>query len=82
MNSVHFATSLIVQDRWATLVAAYLFLGGLGAALIALSLFSHLYFRANRAVTLWGTLAGEAFLGVGSALLLIDLLHPSMSGKS
>ncbi|MBU2732387.1 NrfD/PsrC family molybdoenzyme membrane anchor subunit [Acidithiobacillus ferridurans] len=76
MNSVHFATSLIVQDRWATLVAAYLFLGGLGAALIALSLFSHLYFRANRAVTLWGTVAGEAFLGVGSALLLIDLLHP------
>jgi formate-dependent nitrite reductase membrane component NrfD len=76
MNSVHFATDLIVQDRWALLVATYLFLGGLGAALIVLSLFSHLYCHAGRAVTLWGALAGEAFLSIGSLLLLIDLLHP------
>ncbi|MEL5849578.1 MAG: NrfD/PsrC family molybdoenzyme membrane anchor subunit [Candidatus Igneacidithiobacillus chanchocoensis] len=76
MNSLHFATTLITQDRWATLVAAYLFLGGMGAALIALGVISHLHFRADRAATLWAILSGEAFLGVGSGLLLIDLLHP------
>ena len=76
MSAVHFAATFATQDRWGVLVAAYLFLGGLGAALIALSLFSHRYFQAGRAITLWGTLSGEAFLGFGSALLLVDLLHP------
>lgn len=76
MSTVQFATSLATQDRWGVLVAAYLFLGGMGAALIATSVLAHRYFSADRAITLWGVLSGEAFLGVGSALLLLDLLHP------
>ncbi len=77
MNTLHFATSLATQDRWGILVAAYLFLGGMGAAMIAISMIIHQYFRADRVLTLWGTLSGEAMLGVGSALLLVDLLHPT-----
>ncbi|MDR3390377.1 MAG: polysulfide reductase NrfD [Sulfuriferula sp.] len=76
MNTIHMVTSLTTQDRWGVLVAAYLFLGGLGAALIAVSLLSDRYFHADRRLTLWGTLSGEALLGFGSALLLVDLLHP------
>ena len=73
---VHLVGTFATQERWLTLVIAYLFLGGLGAALIAISTFTDRYFRPSPALTRWGIYSGVVFLGVGSLLLLFHLLHP------
>ena len=75
-DSVHLVVTTATQDRWAALVIWYLFLGGLGAGLTAISVLSHRYFKASTALTLWGVFAGEAAMAIGSILLLFHLLNP------
>lgn len=75
-ETLHLVGTLTTQERWAGLVIWYLFLGGLGAALLAISIFSHRYYKASARLTLWGVISGEAALAVGSLLLLIHLLDP------
>jgi polysulfide reductase chain C len=75
-EAIHLVGTLTTQDRWVGLVIWYLFLGGLGAALVAISIFAHRYARASTPLTLWGVLSGEVALAVGSLLLLFHLLDP------
>ncbi|MEJ2630987.1 MAG: polysulfide reductase NrfD [Acidihalobacter sp.] len=76
-ETLHLLGTVTTQNRWAGLVIWYLFLGGLGAALVAISIFSHRYYKASARLTLWGVISGEVGLAVGSLLLLFHLLDPS-----
>jgi polysulfide reductase chain C len=73
---VHLMGTFATQDRWTVLIIAYLFMGGLGAALLAISTFTERYLRPSPALTRWGVYSGVIILGVGSLLLLFHLLHP------
>lgn len=69
------------QHAWGGIIAAYLFLGGLGGAVTAIAALHDLFFRkdtetVDRRPTVFGVISGLAALGVGTVLLLVDLLQP------
>lgn len=76
INTIHLAGTVTTQYRWAALVIWYLFLGGLGAALIAIGILTDLYFKPSRTTTQWAILSGEVAMAIGSILLLFHLLNP------
>jgi len=68
--------SYVQQDTWGWMIAAYLFLGGLGGAVGAIGIGVDRFFQRRRRLGIFSALSGFAFLTVGSALLLADLLQP------
>lgn len=64
------------QDVWGGLIAGYLFLGGVGGATAAIGLLVDQFVRANRRLGVIAAVSSLVFLGVGSLLLLLDLLQP------
>ncbi len=62
------------QNIWTAWIAVYLFFGGMGAALIALSTMTDMYWQKHKGLAAWGTLSGFAMLGAGTAMLFIHLL--------
>jgi formate-dependent nitrite reductase membrane component NrfD len=69
------------QSNWHGLIAAYLFLGGLGGGVMALGALADLFWQANdaqadRRPALFAGLAGMVALGVGSLILVLDLVQP------
>ncbi|MBF0136401.1 MAG: polysulfide reductase NrfD [Magnetococcus sp. DMHC-1] len=63
------------QDMWTWWFALYLFLGGMGAAVIVVSFLTHMYLREEKELVMWGALSGTAMLALGSGLLFLHLLH-------
>lgn len=73
--------TLLQQSDWHGLIAAYLFLGGLGGGVMALGALADLFWQPNQAQAdrrpaLFAGLAGMAALGVGSVILILDLEQP------
>ena len=67
-----------VQVEWNWLVAVYLFLGGMGAMVMAVSIFAHIYKIGgsdNGRLAWWGNWIGILMLAVGSAMLFYHLLN-------
>lgn len=67
----------MVQDQWNWMVAVYLFLGGMGAMVMAIVTAIHrfkIYGQENTKLMVWGNLTGFVMLSIGSALLFYHLL--------
>ena len=65
------------QEQWNWLVAVYLFLGGMGAMVMAISTIIHhvkAFGQDNTKLMIWGNLTGFVMLSVGSAMLFYHLL--------
>ena len=66
------------QSHWGVSIALYLFLGGMGAAGLAIAVLTDLHRPGgHRSLALWGVLGGIAALLVGSLLLFVHLLDPA-----
>jgi formate-dependent nitrite reductase membrane component NrfD len=66
-----------MQDAWGWSIAVYLFLGGLGAAVMGVVVITNLFRISNRehpTLVVWGALSSIVFLAVGSGMLFIHLL--------
>lgn len=70
METLTYAT----QQLWTDWFAVYLFLGGMGAALIALSTMTDMYWKAHKNLAMWGTVSGFVMLMGGTMMLFIHLL--------
>ncbi len=68
--------SYIQQNTWGWMIAAYLFLGGLGGAVGAIGIGVDLFVQHRRRLGIFAALSGFGFLAVGTVLLLADLLQP------
>lgn len=66
----------VQQDTWGWMIAAYLFLGGLGGAVGAIGIGVDIFVQRRRLLGIFAALSGFAFLAVGTVLLLADLLQP------
>jgi polysulfide reductase chain C len=71
----------VEQNAWHGLIAAYLFLGGLGGGIMALGAWADLFLQPNdgeadRRPGLFAAWAGVAALGIGSLILVLDLKQP------
>lgn len=69
------------QGAWHSLIAAYLFLGGLGGGVVALGALHDLFLQPNteqadRQPATFSVLTGLASLALGSLFLLLDLEQP------
>ena len=64
------------QEVWGTLIAAYLFLGGVGGATAAIGLTADQFFKPDRRMGVIAALSSLVFLAAGTVLLLADLLQP------
>lgn len=62
------------QHLWTSWFAVYLFLGGMGAAVIAVSFLTNMYLREEKELVIWGALSGVAMMSIGSGMLFIHLL--------
>ncbi len=65
------------QEQWNWLVVTYLFLGGMGAMVMAIATLAHrlkLYGQDNTRLMVWGNLTGFAMLAIGSLMLFYHLL--------
>ncbi len=63
------------QDIWTWWIAAYLYFGGLGAAMLTITFLSDMYCRPHRRLVIWGALGGVVMLAISSAVLFAHLLH-------
>ncbi|MBF0271903.1 MAG: polysulfide reductase NrfD [Magnetococcales bacterium] len=63
------------QSNWTWWFAIYLFLGGMGAAVIAVSFLTHMYLSKTKELVMWGALSGVAMMAVGSGMLFLHLLN-------
>ncbi len=68
--------SFVQQDVWHWQIAIYLFLGGLGGAVFALSALIHLFTECHRKMLSIAVVSSMVFLGIGSIFLLADMLQP------
>lgn len=66
----------VQQDTWGWMLAAYLFLGGLGGALATLSIGIDCFVRPNRRLAVGGALSSIVLLSIGSIILVFDLMQP------
>ena len=64
------------QSVWTWWIAVYLFLGGLGGAVVAVSCLTNMYFKPHKQLVLWGNISAFAMLSAGSLLLFLHLLDP------
>ncbi|MBF0624083.1 MAG: polysulfide reductase NrfD [Magnetococcales bacterium] len=71
METMTFAT----QNLWTWWFALYLFLGGMGAAVIVVSFLSHMYLREEKELVMWGAISGTIMMVVGSGMLFLHLLN-------
>jgi len=62
------------QDIWTWWFAVYLYTGGLGGAVLAVTFLTDLYLKAHRNLVLWGALTGVVLLSLGSSMLFLHLL--------
>jgi len=62
------------QDVWTWWIAIYLFLGGLGGALVVISCLTNMYIKPHKDLVIWANLSSFAMLSVGSLMLFIHLL--------
>jgi len=62
------------QDLWTWWFAVYLYTGGLGGAVLAVTFLTDLYLKAHRNLVLWGALTGVVLLSLGSSMLFWHLL--------
>jgi formate-dependent nitrite reductase membrane component NrfD len=74
MNSMG---TLATQDIWTWWIAAYLYMGGLGAGTLVVTFLTDMYMKPHRQLVLWGAFSGVVMLGLGSLLLFTHLLHHS-----
>ncbi|MFC2057219.1 NrfD/PsrC family molybdoenzyme membrane anchor subunit [Chloroflexota bacterium] len=63
------------EKTWTWPIGSYLFLGGLGGGMMAISAVADLFFDMGNAFAL-GTLAAAIIIGIGSGLLVFDLGRP------
>lgn len=73
--------TFLVQSEWHGLIAAYLFLGGLGGGVMALAAIADLFLQKNdadadRRPAIFAGIAGMAALALGSIFLVLDLEQP------
>jgi polysulfide reductase chain C len=66
----------VPQAFWEGPIAVYLFLGGLGAGTLVITFLTHMYYRPYKELVIWGAWSGVIMLGVGTSMLVIDLLDP------
>ncbi|MFZ0254754.1 MAG: NrfD/PsrC family molybdoenzyme membrane anchor subunit [Gammaproteobacteria bacterium] len=66
--------SYVTQDWWTWWFAIYLFLGGLGAAVMAVAFLTDMYRQKHPTLVIWATLSSFVMLGAGSLMLFIHLL--------
>jgi formate-dependent nitrite reductase membrane component NrfD len=64
-----------VQTWWTWWFAIYLFFGGLGAAVMAVSFLTDMYYRKHPRLVIWGMISSIVMLGAGSGMLFLHLLH-------
>ncbi|MBF0144735.1 MAG: polysulfide reductase NrfD [Magnetococcales bacterium] len=64
------------QQHWTTWFAVYLFLGGMGAAVVATSFLTHMYLSEEKELVMWGAISGVIMMVVGSGMLFLHLLNP------
>lgn len=62
------------QELWTWWFAVYLYTGGLGAAVLAVTFLTDMYLKAHRNLVLWGAGAGVVLLSGGSLMLFTHLL--------
>lgn len=62
------------QNVWTWWIAIYLFLGGLGGALVVISCLTHMYIKPHKQLVIWANLSSFAMLSVGSLMLFLHLL--------
>jgi len=62
------------QNIWTWWFAVYLYTGGLGAAVLAVTFLTDMYLKAHRNLVLWGAGSGVVLLSLGSAILFWHLL--------
>jgi formate-dependent nitrite reductase membrane component NrfD len=62
------------QEWWTWWLAVYLYLGGMGAAVLVVAFLSDMYIKPYPRLVLWGALSGIAMLSVGSMMLFGHLL--------
>ncbi|MBF0188140.1 MAG: polysulfide reductase NrfD [Magnetococcales bacterium] len=62
------------QTLWTWWFAVYLFLGGMGAAVVAVSFITHRHLSESRNLVMWGALSGVAMMAAGSGMLFIHLM--------
>ncbi len=66
-----------MQTTWEWMIAVYLFLGGLGAALMSVVILTDMFKAFKKeypSLVIWGVLSGIVFLAIGSGMLFIHLL--------
>jgi len=68
--------TFVQQTTWGWMIAAYLFLGGLGGAVGAIGIGVDLYLEPHRRMGIFAALSGFVFLAAGTLLLMLDLLQP------
>nr|VFJ94257.1 MAG: Formate-dependent nitrite reductase, membrane component NrfD [Candidatus Kentron sp. LFY] len=66
--------SFMTQDWWTWWFAVYLFLGGMGAAVMAVAFMTDMYLKRHPSLAISGMIASIAMLGLGSGLLFVHLL--------
>lgn len=66
--------SYATQDIWTWWFAIYLYTGGLGAAILAVTFLTDMYLKAHRNLVLWGAGSGVVLLSLGSLMLFWHLL--------
>jgi formate-dependent nitrite reductase membrane component NrfD len=71
METMTYAT----QHIWTWWIAAYLFFGGLGAAMLTITFLSDMYCRPHPKLVMWGALSGVVMLSISSLVLFMHLLH-------
>lgn len=67
--------SFLPQEHWTTWFAVYLFLGGMGAAVVATSFLTHMYLRQEKELVMWGAVSGVIMMAVGTGMLFLHLLN-------
>jgi polysulfide reductase chain C len=63
------------QNIWTWWIAAYLFFGGLGAAMLTITFLTDMYCRPHPKLVMWGALSGVVMLTISSLVLFAHLLH-------
>jgi len=62
------------QELWTWWIAIYLFLGGLGGALVVVSGLTNMYVKEHKELVLWANISSLVMLSIGSFMLFLHLL--------
>ncbi len=64
------------QNVWTWWIALYLFLGGLGGAVVVVTCLTDIYIKKHKQLVIWGNISALIMLSVGSLMLFLHLLDP------